>query len=114
MPDQTIDRMAIAFVYQWQSKGLMQALKSQRFTATIVDAKGGFLRQGMMTLIVGTSKRRMPTLFRLVRDYCPASTRYIPFEVDMELPWYPESEAVEVRVGGATVFVVPVEQFAQL
>jgi uncharacterized protein YaaQ len=114
MEEQTIDRLAVVIAYQWQSKGLIKTLKEHSFTATIVDAVGGLLREGMITLVVGTPKRRLPTFFALVRNACPGSTRFIPFDAEMEFPWLPESELVVVRAGGASIFILPVEEFVQL
>ena len=114
MQDQTIDRLAIVIAYQWQSKGLIRTLKGHGFVATIVDAVGGLLREGMTTLVVGTPERRLPSFFALVRNACPGSTRFIPFDAETEFPWLPESELVVVRAGGANIFVLPVEDFVQL
>ena len=114
MAEQKINRLVIVILYRWQLKNLMIAFKEHNFSATIVDAQGGFMREGMVTLMAGTTQQRLPYFFCLLRDYCPSTTRYLPFEVDMDLPWYPESEMVEVRVGGAVAFVVPVEVFLQL
>jgi len=108
------DRLAIVIVYQWQAKGLQEDLKEHRFASTIVDATGGLLREGMVTLVAGTSEKRLPSLLSVIRNACPGSTRYIPYEAQTEFPWQPECEIVVVRAGGATVFVVPVEQFLQL
>lgn len=114
MQEHTIDRLAVVIVYQWQYKGLIRTLKEHNFTVTVVDAVGGLLREGMITLVVGTPERRLPSLFALVRNTCPGSTRFIPFDAGMEFPWLPESELVVVRAGGANVFVLPVEEFIQL
>jgi uncharacterized protein YaaQ len=111
---QVIDRVAVVIVYRWQAKGLMEALLAREFSATIVDATGGLLREGIVTMVVGLPQRRLPTFFSLVRDVCPASTRYIPYDAEAEFPWHPECELVVVRAGGANVFVLPVEQFLQL
>jgi uncharacterized protein YaaQ len=114
MADSVIDRMAIVIAYQWQSKSLIQTLRERGFSATIVDGVGGLLREGMVTLVAGLPARRLPSFLALVRDVCPGSTRYIPFDAEMEYPWLPESELVEVRAGGANIFVLPVERFVQL
>jgi uncharacterized protein YaaQ len=111
---QAIDRVAIVIVYRWQAKALMGALAARGFASTVVDATGGLLREGVITMVVGLPQRRLPSFFALVRDVCPASTRYIPYDAEAEFPWHPESELVVVRAGGASVFVVPVEQFLQL
>ena len=109
-----IDRVAVVIVYRWQAKGLMEALTARDFSATIVDATGGLLREGIVTMIVGLPKRRLPTFFSIIRDVCPASTRYIPYDAEVEFPWHPECELTVVRAGGANVFVLTVKQFVQL
>ena len=111
---QVVDRVAVVIVYRWQAKGLTEALTSSGFTATVVDATGGLLREGVVTMVVGLPQRRLPTFFSLVRDVCPSSTRYIPYDAEAEFPWHPECELVVVRAGGASVFIVPVESFVQL
>jgi len=51
--------------------------------------------------------------FALIRKYCPRRTRFMPMGVETGMtPGYPMM--IEVHVGGASVFVVPVEHFAQL
>jgi uncharacterized protein YaaQ len=109
-----IDRLVVLIVYRWQYKTLLEALIKHKYSATEIHATGGLMREGMVTLVLGTPHRRLPALFCLIRDTCPASTRYIPYDVDMALPWEPECELVVIRAGGATAFVVPVERFVQL
>lgn len=113
MPDQTIDRMAITIIDGGQSKDLLKALNQQGFSVTIVDAVGGFLHEAMVTLIVGLSAERLPEFYELVKKQCPSRTRYVPMGVELSLsPGYPMM--IEARVGGATIFVLPVERFVQL
>jgi len=110
----TIDRAAIVIVPRWQAPGLIEVLTARSYAVTVLDATGGLLGLGTVTLLVGLPQRRLASFFALVRDVCPGTTRYIPYEAEAEFPWHPECELVEVRTGGAMVFVVPVEQFVQL
>jgi uncharacterized protein YaaQ len=74
---------------------------------------GGFLHEAMVTMIVGMTQQRLPNFFSLVRETCPSRTRYVPMGVELSLsPGYPMM--IEARVGGATVFVLPVERFVQV
>lgn len=114
MSELVVDRMAIVIVYQWQSKALLKSLRRHGYAATVVDAVGGLLHEGLITVVVGLPQRRLPSFVALVRDACPGSTRFIPFDAEMEFPWLPESELVEVRAGGANLFILPVEHFIQL
>ncbi len=113
MPDESIDRMAITIVDGGQSRDLLKALNARHFPVTTLDAVGGFLHEAMVTLMVGMSEARLPLFFTLLREKCPSRTRYIPMGVELSLsPGYPMM--IEARVGGATVFVLPVERFVQL
>ncbi len=113
MPDDTIDRMAITIVDGGQSRDLLKALNERHLPVTTLDAVGGFLHEAMVTLIVGTSAERLSDFFALVREKCPSRTRYVPMGVELSLsPGYPMM--IEARVGGATVFVLPVDRFVQL
>jgi uncharacterized protein YaaQ len=104
--------MAIVVAYNEQSPALLDALVRHQFAVTEINALGGFLHEGMTTFIVGTSQLRLTALFSLLREHCPVKTRFV--RVGVELPSYQDTEAIEVRVGGATVFVVPVDRFEQI
>ncbi|MBN1261546.1 MAG: cyclic-di-AMP receptor [Anaerolineae bacterium] len=96
-----------------QAKGLVQLLNSEGFHTTILDAVGGFLHDSLVTLLVGTSEHRLQDFFSLIRAACPRLTRYMPMGVEMGMaPGYPMM--IEAHVGGASVFVVPVERYLQL
>ena len=113
MSDDTINRMAITIVDGGQSRDLLKSLNENGFPVTIVDAVGGFLHEAMVTLIIGLPESRLPEFYNIVREKCPSRTRYVPMGVELSLsPGYPMM--IEARVGGATVFVLPVEQFIQL
>ena len=113
MHQETIDRLAIAIVDGSQSRDLTQALNKEQFPVTIVDAVGGFLHEALVTLLIGLPSARLPKFFAVVREQCPRRTRYVPMGVELSLtPGYPMM--IEASVGGATVFILPVERFVQL
>ena len=90
---------------------LIQKLVEQGYPATKVGSAGGFLRRGNATIFSGVGADEVEDVLTLVRQECRARTELIPAQV---LP-FPEAilpaEPVEVRVGGAIVFVLPVERF---
>lgn len=105
--------MAITIVDGTQAQHLIRALESAGFMVTQVDAVGGFLHEALHTFLVGLPRAQLPEFAALVRQYCPSRTRYVPVGVEMTLaPAYPLM--IEARLGGATLFIVPVEQFLQL
>lgn len=72
------------------------------------------MRSGNTTFLIGVDDSRVPKLMDLIRDNCRAREQMVapvsPMggNADSYIP-YP----VEVEVGGATIFVLPIEQFQQ-
>lgn len=105
-------KMVIAVVQDQDSNRLSNALTKAEFRATKLASTGGFLRSGNTTFLIGTNDENVPELLNLIRDNCRARDQLVapvsPMggNADAYIP-YP----VEVEVGGATVFVLPIEQF---
>ena len=113
MDAESIDRMVIAIVDGGQLRRLLKALHARGFSATVINATGGFLHESKVTLLAGLAQQQLAEFFAVVRESCPSRTRYVSMGGELALmPGYPLM--IEARVGGATVFVLPVEQFAQL
>lgn len=91
---------------------LMKRLIEQGFPATKVSSTGGFLHRGSATILSGVEENEVDEVVAMVRAECHARTEYMPVQT---LPFLgessPLSEPLEVRVGGAIVFVVNVERF---
>ncbi len=113
MGNERIDRMAITIVSKAQSHALIRALNENGLPATLIDSRGGFLHDAMVTLLVGVPASRLPRFFSIVREKCPSRTRYVSMGAEFAMaPGYPMM--VEARVGGATAFIIPIERFVQL
>jgi len=91
---------------------LMKALIGRGYPATKISSTGGFLHRGNATILSGVEANEVDDVFAMVRAECHARTEFVPVQT---LPFFGEgaslSEPVEVRVGGAIVFVVNVERF---
>lgn len=107
-------KLVIAVVQDQDSNRLSTALTKNNFRATKLATTGGFLRSGNTTFMIGTDDANIPKLLEVIRDNCRAREQMVspvsPMggNADSYIP-YP----VEVEVGGATVFVLPIEQFHQ-
>ncbi len=90
---------------------LIEKLVQRGYPATKVSSTGGFLRRGNATIFSGVDAGDVDTVIALIRSECEARTEFLPAQA---LP-FPESilpsEPVEVRTGGAIVFVVSVDRF---
>ena len=91
---------------------LMKSLIEQGYPATKVSSTGGFLHRGNATILSGVEAAEVDDVLAMVRAECHARTEFLPVQT---LPFFGEGttlvEPVEVRVGGAIVFVLNVERF---
>ncbi len=107
-------KLIMAVVQDQDSNRLSKALVEHQFRATKLASTGGFLKSGNTTFIIGTEDIRVDKALQIIKDNCQAREQLVapvsPLggNADSYVP-YP----VEVEVGGATVFVMPVEQFHQ-
>jgi uncharacterized protein YaaQ len=94
-----------------EAEALIKKLVERGYPATKVSSTGGFLRRGNATIFSGVEASDIDNVVAIIRKECQARTEFIPAQA---LP-FPESiypaEPVQVRVGGAIVFVLPVERF---
>ncbi len=105
-------KLIIAIVQDKDSSRLSTALVKDGFRATKLASTGGFLKAGNTTFMIGVEEDKLDQALNIIRVNCKSREQMIapvsPMggNADSYVP-YP----VEVQVGGATVFVVPVDQF---
>lgn len=107
-------KLILAVVQDQDSNRLLNVLMDHNFRVTKLATTGGFLKSGNTTFIIGTEDTRVDKALQIIKDNCRSRDQLVapvsPMggNADSYIP-YP----VEVEVGGATVFVLPVEQFFQ-
>ncbi|UTR12423.1 MULTISPECIES: cyclic-di-AMP receptor [Evansella] len=105
-------KLIMAVVQDKDSNRLSDALVENDFRATKLASTGGFLKAGNTTFMIGTEDKNVEKVLTIIKDNCKSREQLVaPISpmggnADSYVP-YP----VEVQVGGATVFVLPVEQF---
>lgn len=105
-------KLVVAVIQDKDSNNLASALVTANFQATKLASTGGFLKAGNTTFIIGTDDELVDDVLEIIKDNCKNRDQLVaPISpmggnVDTYIP-YP----VNVKVGGATVFVLPVEQF---
>ncbi|KRK40049.1 cyclic-di-AMP receptor [Loigolactobacillus bifermentans] len=107
-------KMIIAIVQDKDSNRLSSEFIDHNIRATKLSSSGGFLRSGNTTFLIGIADERVDKVLEIIQQTSHQREQFMtpPVNLDNSL----DSEAafpVEVQVGGATVFVVPVEQFKQ-
>ena len=108
-------KLVVAIVHNEDAGVLVDALLEHEYRATRLHSSGGFLKQGNATVIVGVEDDQVDEVMGIVRENCNARTQIVnPMPPIMEPGEFFMPYPLEVEVGGATVFVLPVERFERL
>lgn len=105
-------KLVIAVVQDKDSNRLANALVKEGFRATKLASTGGFLKAGNTTFMIGIEDDRVQEVMKTIKANCQVRDQLVtPVSpmggtTDSYIPF-----PVEVQVGGAAVFVLPVEQF---
>lgn len=108
-------KLIIAVVQGEDAQPTVTALAEAGMGSTRISSSGGFLQQGNVTLLIGVEDSQVQTALKVIHESCHERSRYLtpvpplaePGEFLMAIP-------VEVQVGGATVFVVPVDSYEKI
>jgi uncharacterized protein YaaQ len=108
-------KLCMMVVADTDADELMQRLVDEEFPATKVGSTGGFLRRGNVTIFSGVTDDRLDHLIAVVTEVCHARREFVPVQT---LPFLGDgsfsAEPVEVRVGGAIVFVLEISRFERI
>ncbi len=86
-------KMIIVIIKDLDAEGITQALTANAFRVTRIASTGGFLRSGVVTLLIGVDEERVESGIQVIRDKLG------------------QTDSKESR---ATLFVVPVQRFEQV
>ncbi len=105
-------KMIMAIVNRKDGNEVCQALTEAGFYFTKMASTGGFLTAGNITLMIGTEEEKVDAVLEIIRSHCSRRVENTAAMVQTASPTmaYP----AEVSVGGAIVFVSPVEQFEKM
>ena len=107
-------KLIISIVQDEDASRLISHLMSDGYRVTKLATTGGFLRSGNTTLLIGVEDEKLQAALAIVEKVCKSrkqiatSPSPISGTTGVYVP-YP----IEVTVGGATVFVLDVEQFSK-
>ena len=92
---------------------LLDEITRAGFSATKLSTSGGFLRAGNATLLIGVDEEKLDELLDIIGRFCSKRKQIVQTQSSFNADFF-VSVPVEVSVGGATVFVLDVEQFHKL
>lgn len=107
--------LILSVVHGDDTPGLLEALTNRGYRATRIDSAGGFLKDSNDTVILGVEADKVDEVLSVIEANCETRTQYInPLPPVMEPGEFYMPYPVEVKIGGATVFVLEVEEFVRL
>jgi uncharacterized protein YaaQ len=105
-------KLVIAVIQTRDKARVIEALLENQFKFTQISSTGGFLREGNTTLLIGIEDDQLEPLLRLLEKNCHTREQYInPIPPDAAPMGTFLPTPIAVEVGGAVVFVLPVERF---
>lgn len=107
-------KLIVAIVQDQDAPSLIEDLTENGFRVTKLTSTGGFLKAGNTTLLVGIEEEHIQAVVDLIERNCKTreittSLLTVTMPGDTYIP-YP----LEVKVGGATVFILDVERHIRI
>lgn len=108
-------KLVLAVIHDEDAHRLMEAISSAGFMCTKLASTGGLLRSGNTTIFLGVEPEKVESVIHIIKEQCQTTkqmTLVTPPSVQVieSAITYP----VEVTVGGATVFVIDLDQYVKL
>jgi len=108
-------KLVLSIIHDEDAFHIMDVLNEKGYSVTKLASTGGFLRAGNTTLICGVEDEKVDDLVAIIEKKCKgrrqitsinsshmsATESYVPYPV-------------EITVGGATIFVLNVEEFKKV
>mgnify|MGYP000940194967 CR=1 FL=1 len=107
-------KLIIAIVQDQDIPSLIDDLTEKEFRITKLASTGGFLKSGNTTLLMGVEEERVQEAVKIIEDNCKTreittSLLTVSMPGDTYIP-YP----LEVQVGGATLFILDIDQYIRI
>lgn len=106
-------KLIVAIINNDDSASVLNGLTRKKFSATKLSTSGGFLRSGNTTLIIGTEGEKVDEVIEIISEFSRKRSQIVSASPSFMTEGF-ISKAVEVTVGGATVFVLDVDKFIKL
>ncbi len=109
----TVDQLVIVTVAHSQARALTDYLTQQGYYITQIDSQDGIWNEATASLLIGLNHRRLPPLLAHLREQCASQRRFVSAHITPPLLEL-QPPVIEVEIGGATIYVLDVEQFEQI
>ncbi|MGX6961603.1 cyclic-di-AMP receptor [Vagococcus xieshaowenii] len=108
-------KIVLAIIQDQDAHRLSKKFTETNVRATKLSTTGSFLKSGNTTFIIGIEDERVEEVLELIKETCEAREQYMPnptTSIDPTIDTF-IGTTIKVPIGGATVFVLPVDSFHQ-
>ena len=107
-------KLVIGIVNSDDAGELLSEITQASFQATKLATSGGFLKMGNATILVGVEDEKVDEVIGIFKNCCSRRTQMVSTTPPFMGEGFLSATPVEVTIGGATLFVVDVEQFMKI
>lgn len=108
-------KLLIAVVHKEDTDELIETLTQKKYPATCLESSGGFLKNKNTTIFLGIEDKKIPDVLSIIKKICKSRKEYVsPAPAVIEPGEFLMPSSVEVKVGGATVFILNIEKCEKL
>ena len=109
-------KLVYAIVRDDNEDGVLTQLTQHHFSITRLATTGGFLRKGNVTLMIGAEDDKVQEVINIIKKECGEHRKItvnMPYLAGASLMSY-ATMPTTVEVGGATIFVVDVDNYEKI
>jgi len=106
-----VNRLIVAMIQEEDAENAVQALTKLGFVVTRLPSRGGFLKRRNVTLMVGMPSGMEEAVVRALKNSCKQRVEFVNNILPVSA--LPLPKPVEIKVGGATMFVFEVENYME-
>lgn len=107
-------KLVLAIVNDEDANRVITGLSKKGFGVTKLAATGGFLKAGNVTILIGTEDENVESVIEIIKEKSQQRTQLTSSPIPIGVPSDCSSYPIEVRIGGATIFVLDVDRFEKV
>lgn len=107
-------KLLLAIVNNDDAHSVSTSLSREGFSVTKISSTGGFLMSGNSTFLIGVEDADTNRAKEIIAQNCKKREQVVPNSIVKGDPSALSPDMTKVTVGGATVFVLNVEEFEHL
>jgi len=107
-------KLIMAIVNSDDAQSVIKSLTQEGFLITKLATTGGFLMAGNVTIMTGVEDDLVDTVINIIRETSKSRSQTIPAITESSIGGFMNAPLAEITVGGATIFVIPVDRFEKI